>query len=396
MTPSNQPLDKEAQAIADAFRQDDKPDERSNGKSDGQNGNANAQNSNQQQNGNQTAADEGRNGKSEKVIKVVKPQSKQQQQNSDENQNQQSQQQQQSQSAIKPEDFEKQLNETFKLDSKTLSTKLKRVAELEELMAKSPYLDHRSKVFDELLSKNVSPDTALKYINTDKTKMSPKDIMALALQVDNPAMSMEKVTDYIDQTYKLGKYAENGDEAPGLNRLEFDAQKHIKAFDELKEKMLNNEDNRTSLATKQKEVERVKGWEKPIKDIFDGFTNIEVKTPGGAKLQYAIEMNAEEKAELQEEFNDMVLKNPAWIASDEGVADAQAVLRARYVSTHFDDIALAFMNQGRSISENEWINEIHNPSLPNGKGQNQQRSDTSRDDQIMSAFDKAEGGTRRT
>ena len=142
-----------------------------------------------------------------------------------------------------------------------------------------------------------------------------------------------------------------------------------------------------------KEVERIKGWEKPVKEIFDGFTKIEVDTPGGVKLEYGIEMDAQERAEMQEEFNEMILSNPL-MANEEGIANAKAILKARYITNHFNEIAIAFMGQGRSISENEWINEIHNPSLPNGKGPVGQRSE-GRDEAIAQMIIKAEGGNRK-
>ncbi len=392
MTPSNQPVDKETSAVMKAMGITSKPDETSNGNGADPNTQNTANNSHQQQN--QPAADPEKNkSKSTKVFKVEKPAPVK-----DKVQNPANQQQGADPNAIKPEVYEKYLNETFGSDSVKLKEKLGRATELEELMKKSPYLTTQGQVLDELLSKKVSPETALKYINADKAKMSHKEIMALAMHVENPDIAIDTINDYLDQTYKLGNYAEKDGEGkplekPGLTRLEVDVQKHLKQFDTLKEKMVSNDTNRNSLAAKQKEVERVKGWEKPITDLFQNFTKIEVESPSGAKLEYSVEMDAEEKSELQAEFNDMVLRNPLQ-ATEEGIADAKAILQARYITRHFDDIALAFMNQGRSISDNEWMEIVHNPSLPNGKGPVGQRGQ-GRDQALADMIIAAEGGKPR-
>lgn len=383
MTPSNQSFDKETSAVMEAFKEGAAPSETDNGNAQQLNAENTASNSRQLPNQDQPEKTNGTAKrisvkKTERQLEIQKPAADQQQ----------------PASVIKPEEIEKYFSEMLGVDSKTAKARIAKAAELEKLMEKSPYLTPKGKVLDELLSKNVSPDTALKYINTDKSTMSHKDIMALAMHVENPNVPMETVNDYLDQTYKLGKYADGGDEAPGKTRLEIDVQKHLKQFDQLKESLISGEQNRTTMAAQAKEVERVKGWEKPIQDLFKDFNKIEVKSPGGHILEYQVEMSNEERAEMHGELSDFILNNPNMAATEEGLATAKAIVQARYQVRHFDEIAVAFMNQGRSLSDLEWRDLIHNPSLPNGKGPVQQRGE-GRDEALAHIIAQTEGGNPR-
>jgi len=292
------------------------------------------------------------------------------------------------------QDVAKTISEMLGDTPDNIKVRLGRQVELEEMVKKSPYKSPFGEVFDDLVSKNIAPDVALRFITSDKEKMSMKEVMAFALQQERPGISMDKITDYIDQTYKLGKYAENGDEAPGMTRLEFDVQPHLQKFDELKQKLLQNGGSRQNIEDSRKESARLDAWKPATKQIFESFNKIEIPTPSGAILRYNVKMDAAEQNELLNEFGAM-LKNPNLVADENGIASAAQALRDRYVAKHMNEMAVAFMNQGRSMSNEEWMQLVHNPSMSNTAGQEDFGNKGDRDTNIAAMILEAEGGRKK-
>lgn len=380
MTPSNT-VDRETSAVMSAFGISNNPTETDKGNVET---NQNKPASNSQPNTEVQATEK---EKGAKVFEIVKPtQTKVEQPNV--------------QQPVKTEnktefDAEKYISEMLGDSSANIKARLGKTKELEDLVNKSPYKSPVGEVFDDLVSRNIPAEVALRFITSDKDKMSHKEVMAFALQQERPGIGLDKINDYIDQTYKLGKYAEEGDEAPGLTRLEFDVQPHLTKFDELKQKMLQHGQSRAGMEASRNETARIDSWKEPTKKIFQDFTKIEIPTPTGAILRYKVEMDDKEKNELVGEFATMI-SNPNFVADEKGIAIAKEALMNRYVSKHINDLALSFMQQGRSMSNEDWISLVHNPSMSNTKGQ-QDFGNTAgdRDNNLAKMILDAEGGGKR-
>lgn len=385
MTPSNT-VDRETSAVMSAFginTANSTETDKSGGDAAQNNSASNSQVNTQVQ---PTEKDKGATGK---VFEIIKPDTKQTKVEQPTNQNQ-------TQTEKKNEvDVEKLINETLGDSSANIKARLGKVKEYEELVNKSPYKSPVGEVFDDLVSKNIAPEVALRFITLDKSKLSHKEVMALAMQNERPEMGMEKINDYIDQTYKLGKYAEEGNETPGLTRLEFDVQPHLSQFDALKQKLLQNGQSRAGLEASRAESARIDSWKEPTKQIFSEFTKIDIPAPGGNLLRFKVEMDDAERNELVSEFGAMI-SAPGFTADEKGIERAKEALRSRYVAKHINEMALSFMQQGRSMSNEDWISLVHNPSITNTKGQQDFGAGKGdRDTALAQMILDAEGGGKR-
>lgn len=387
MTPTNTP-DRETSAVMQAFGiKTSSPSETEGGGGDTDKNNAASNSADTAvKTANPSEKDKGAT-QQPKVIEVVKPQAK-------------APEEKPANKQVQPEqktevDREKIISETLGMDSATIKLRLDEYSKLKEQTSKSPYKSAHGEVFDDLVSKNVAPEIALRFITSDKEKMSHKEVMAFAMQQERPGIAMDKIVDYIDQTYKLGKYAENGDEAAGLTRLEFDVQPHLQKFDELKQKLIQGSQSMQSRQSVEQETSRINAWKEPTKQIFESFTSIEIPAPNGAVLKYAVTMDDAERNELLGEFANM-LKNPNLKADENGIKVAKEALMNRYVAKHINEMAVAFMNQGRSMSEEEWVSLVHNPSLSNTRGQQEfNNASGDRDQNLANMIIDAEGGNRK-
>jgi hypothetical protein len=309
------------------------------------------------------------------------------------------------------EDFERQfetrLSERFGHDSKKLSEVLGRLPVLEEQLTADPYKSPFTKQLDDLLGKGIPVETAVKYLTTDSSKLSHKELMAFKMQQEYPEMALEKIIRQIDRKYKLGDFAPTkkvdgedvADESDGLEQLEFDAQPIKKEFDALKGQMLENGKSRADVVNQQKEVERVKAWAPAAQKIVESFDTIQTEMPNGNLLKFAVEMSPEEKVAYQGQIAQLIKNNPNLAADEAGLKTAKAVIETLYVAKNWTKMAIAFAEQGRSMSDEEWIAEIHNPSLKNTAARQYSgaKPKLDRDDSIVNHIEKAEGrGRTRT
>ncbi len=380
MTPSNT-TDRETSAVMEAFGIKSSSSETENRGGSGAEQNNSAQNS---QTNTQVQSTEKERGAG-KVIEII-PQAKATQQTNRATETAEN----------KTEvDYEKYISETLGDTTPNIKARLGKVKELEELVNKSPYKSSVGEVFDDLVSKGVPSDVAIRFINSDKDKMSHKEVMAFALHQERPNVSLDKINDYIDQQYKLGAYAEDGNEAPGLTRLEFDVQPHIEKFDQLKQKLVQHGQSRGAMEANKQESARIESWKEPTKRIFSEFTKIDIPTATGSVLRFKVEMDAAEQNELLTEFSAMI-STPGFAADEAGVQRAKEALQSRYVAKHINEMAISFMQQGRSMSEENWIALVHNPSIANTKGQSEFGGGAKgRDQALADMILNAEGGNRK-
>ena len=282
---------------------------------------------------------------------------------------------------IAPEDletwFESQVNERFKGDSKTLSEKLSKVTQYEEQLAADPYKNSFTKQLDELLAKNIPVETAIKYLTTDAAKLSPRELVAFKLQQDNPELTSEQIERKIDRTYKLGKYAPTTevdgkdvpDETDGLDDLMIDASPIKKEFESLKAKQLESGKSRVDVVNAQKEVQRVTQWLPAVEEVLESFDKIVVDVPGKRPLQFTVEMEPAEKKQYVEMAAQWV-KSSGQAVTPETQAQLKQIIQKLYVAENFGKMSMAFAEQARSMNDEQWMQEVNNPSISNtaGKG----------------------------
>ena len=300
--------------------------------------------------------------------------------------------------------FEARLNERFGHDSKKLSEVLGRVPVLEEQLNADPYKNPFTKQLDELLGKGIPVETAVKYLTTDSTKLSHKELMAFKMQQEYPDMAIEKIVRQIDRKYKLGDFAPTKkvdgedvpDESDGLEQLEFDAQPIKKEFDALKGQMLETGKSRADVVNQQREVERVRSWAPVAQKVVNEFDAIEATMPNGNVLKFTVEMTPEEKTAYEGQIAQLIKSTPSLGTDEAGIKTARAVVETLYVAKNWQKMAIAFAEQGRTMSDEEWIAEIHNPSLGNtaAKPYSGVKPKADRDDQIVGHIEKVEGRAR--
>lgn len=390
MTPSNQPS-KEAAAVIKAFGiKTDQPDPNANGGADP---NPPKTETTTEQKADNTQAPEQKRATGKKIIEVGKTKEVKE-----------AKTEPKAKAAEKTEfDTEKYLGEMFGLNSAQIKELQQRSKDQEQLLSKSPYKSKEVELLDELIGdRKMDFETAVQYLRADPTKMTPLEVMVFAMKTEMPGIAPEKIEARIKRQYKIGEYAvgetpeeKEANEKVGLDDLEIDAQKHIKGFQELKDKMVTGQDTRNLLASQQTERNRLANWKPAAESIFGDFKSIDVEAPNGNVFRYNIEMAPEERKQLLDEFNTMI-QNPSFVADEEGIKNASEALRTRYIGLNFNKIALAIAQQARTMNEEEWIEAIHNPSLANTSSRSPAAGPKGdRDDAIFNAIEKAERGNRK-
>lgn len=309
---------------------------------------------------------------------------------------------------ISDEDFERTFNERLGRPYKEVTEVLSRFPQLEEQLKASPFALPELGVINDLVKKGTNLDTALQYVRADAAKMSSKDILALQMHVDNPEIPMEKILDRLDRKYQVGKYAplvesEDGKtKIPDANHIAtaeddmlFDAAPIKKQFTELKEKMVANGSSRQTLAQQQAERNRIQGWEPITDQVFGEFKKIEVRDDKGVAFEYPVEMTAEEKSVLRKEFAVMV-SQPGFDPNPINIQAAKQVVKDRYIGQHFSEIVLSCAEQARTMTNEQWIEFSHNPSIPgSGKKETYNKEVLTNDQKIAAAFNKTMSTKRR-
>ena len=148
-----------------------------------------------------------------------------------------------------------------------------------------------------------------------------------------------------------------------------DASPIKKEFESLKAKQLESGKSRVDVVNAQKEVQRVTQWLPAVEEVLESFDKIVVDVPGKRPLQFTVEMEPAEKKQYVEMAAQWV-KSSGQAVTPETQAQLKQIIQKLYVAENFGKMSMAFAEQARSMNDEQWMQEVNNPSISNtaGKG----------------------------
>lgn len=209
---------------------------------------------------------------------------------------------------------------------------------------------------------NIELYLQLQKLNVDE--MDPSAVIKTKMEMGNMGLTSEEIDAHI--IHKYHQYDEEHDSYDAIKAtqgkidMKIDAaerrvelkgmQMDIKTPDAEKERVLASE--RATLKAEQ--------WEPIISSTVKEFSKIDISLgEKDAVFEYAIpeETKADMVSQLREsiEFSDATL-------DQEGKEVAEQIVRNRFIVDNFRDIAKAIAVHARSLTDEQWMKEVHNPS----------------------------------
>lgn len=299
--------------------------------------------------------------------------------------------------------YEAKLKETFGFDSPALAQALEKAKQSGELLAASPYKTDLGKAMDDLLSKNISPEVAIQYLQTDISKLTDKQVLALDMKLRaNGEISDDDIDGFIDRKYKIGSAkVDDAGEADGNLQLKIDVQSLRQDAQKTKEKMLERGESRELVAAKHSNAERVKGWEAKKSEVINAVKTIElplsVDKEGKVLQSFKFELGNSSTEALTKELDRLIQFLPKMQANEEGVKAAIQMVRDRAIISNLPQIMKSMATFARGQNDAWWAGYLDNSTLGNqngGQGNHGSASGKSTDEQLAEQFLNMYGGKR--
>lgn len=297
--------------------------------------------------------------------------------------------------------FESRLKESFGSDSQGLKQVLDQAKKSSELLAASPYKTGIAKALDELVAKNVDPQTALKYITTDLEKMSDREIYALKMRLDNPELKDDEIESAIDRKFKIGSRKENDEgEKDGLVDLKIAVRDIRTNAQEVKNKMLEQGESRDQVAAKHLNAERISKWNGEKANILNEFKTLKiplkVDAQGKVLEHFNFEVGNLEAASKQ--LEGLIDRFSKLQPDENGKAFVRQVIQDHLIINNLGAIMRGVTSYARGQNDQWWANYLDNQNISrnnNGGQGGGAGNNGSTDQQIADAFAKFHGGTKR-
>lgn len=286
----------------------------------------------------------------------------------------------------------------FGMDEATLRAKIKEneeyVSKLKEYETKTPESTYKSKIgeiFDNLIAKGYKDEDAPKLVEmilTDPSKLDDKQAILFSMKEKYPFLNDSQLNAKYNQLYNT--------ENPDLTddqRSVVEADRKIASeearqqISKLKENYMAGKEDQSAIRSQQAETERTEAWKGKSAEIVKGFDKIEVDL-GDATWSWKIPAEAKEK--LTEALYRMSVFGG--IGTDEqGVEQAKAALRNHVLAQYQADILKAYGARVRSMSDEQWTQLLHNPSIKGGTQTMEFNATKDRDTLIYEQIAKHEG-----
>ncbi len=198
----------------------------------------------------------------------------------------------------------------------------------------------------------------------DVDKMEPAEVIKTKMLMSKMGLTSEEIDAHIVDTYhRVGEDHDQYDAdkaARGGRQMKIDAaegrvtlkgmQSDIKTPDAEAQRLLDVE-------TANLETQK---WEPVISSAVDKFTEIDIPL-GGKDSVFKYAVPPESKAEMAQELRGMIESSESKL-DQEGAELAQELLLGKYIVDNFKDIAKAIGVQARSMNDEDWLKDNHNPS----------------------------------
>lgn len=262
-------------------------------------------------------------------------------------------------------DWNAKFTEAVGFDAETVKTKL---AEYETLKQQAEQPRYNSK-FAELIDKSVaklgSPKdqaeafkSLVDVITTDVTTMSARDAVAFKMKQDYPSRPKEDIDFLVDKKYFLGEFASDEDKREGEILLRTDADESRQFILKLQEEALADAPKKETIKAVD-ESKRVNEWKQAAPKILNDFNQIDFEVAKGVKMGYKV--SAADKAELAK-FAEQVAVNSGMSLDEASMKQVAEIVKMQYISQNLENIVSAAATKARSMTNEQWMKTVHNPS----------------------------------
>lgn len=282
-----------------------------------------------------------------------------------------------------------------------ISTKLKEREHFEQLTKATPYKSALGGQLDELLAKGVKPENAVRYLTIDPKSLSDKEIRAMAMGAERADLTADEISDLIDMNYGIGKFAKDDEsEKQGLLRLKYDVGADRQKFDELKQKLVEPDNNQDRVKADFNNTKRIESWKGHTKKLIEDFKSIDIpvgQDKDGKPLKVA-SFKIKDRAvleKLNKDIQTIIEKSPSLVADENGLAIVREIAQDRAFKYLLPQIAQSLVRSGMSNRDGFWSKELHNTQLGSQNGAHDfGGSGQSSDDRFVEAIVSAENGKR--
>ncbi len=238
----------------------------------------------------------------------------------------------------------------------------------------------------------------IQQLTDDEIKsLSPIDVIAVKMKLENPDWSEEDITLLINEEFKQDPESntENVVRA-GRLKMEREANSFRGKINELKQlTSLPNPENKLAEA-RQIESTRQETWKQNLPKFVTEFSKISIPLKGG-KDTFDFIPTKEQKEALQTKL-ERIVTGVNINFDEQGINALKATMRKEFINDNINEISEAIASRATSKKTEEVIKEIHNPTGAKNDAPAQNTPKKSEEDVAWEAIEKAEiygNGIRR-
>lgn len=195
-------------------------------------------------------------------------------------------------------------------------------------------------------------------------EMEPLDVLKTQMKFAHPTLTDEQIS-----THLAGKYNQLSEEDEGYSEgavkqgeisMTIDSGEAKEYLKNMQTEIHTPDPEKERLAGETAETDRLTKWDPIISKTVTDFTQLTIPlNEKGASFNYDIPEDV--KVELQQQLKESLEYSGAELDNDGGET-AKQMLFNRYLVDNFDNIARAIAEKSRSMTDEQWIKEINNPS----------------------------------
>lgn len=264
--------------------------------------------------------------------------------------------------------------------------------QLNEVESREPeFVNDFIKNLNEYVKSGGNPEEYVKIQGVNVEEMDPIDVLKTQMKWDNPDLSDEDVSLLLNEKYKLDEDSFTEEEMRlGKVQMKIDSK-------QAREKLREHQHDMSVPSSGQSEEEiqeandlRMAEWDDAIVDLTEEFESISIPVNNDLTLNYKV--SPEEKEALENEVYEIIELTGMNMDGKESIQAAKEIMRNRYIINHFNDIAKALGEKARSMTDEEWHKQAHNPSaIPKSDTPDEPEKPKTVGDVAWDVISKAEG-----
>lgn len=204
------------------------------------------------------------------------------------------------------------------------------------------------------------------YMNLQELKVDDMDALEVRrtkMQLDNNGLSSDEINAHLADKYKqFGEDDERyneADVAQGKINMKIDANEDRKALAQMQHEIQTPDPEKVRVREAEEATQKKQAWDPVISTTVKEFSEIEIPLNKDNSFKFAIP--EEDKSDMVKALRESIDFSDATL-DDEGKSIAKQIVHNRFIVDNFQKIAGAIAEQARSLTDEQWLVEAHNPS----------------------------------